>query len=144
MVGKKGLRYKGQNVWINEKTGEIQVFDEFEKPVGREEPFMITYMAEILKLMDVLGNKKMEVVNFILKNMKKADNTLIITTSELAHKVGVSRQTVSDTLKILTESGIIKRKVGAIMINPKLMNNKKARGEAAMLIRFYEFDKVEK
>ena len=105
MINRNGMRYKGQNVWINEKTGEKKVFDEFEKPVGRDEPFMITYMGEILKLMDVLGNRKMGVASFILQNMKKADNTLVITTTELAKKVGVSRQTVSDTLKILTEAG---------------------------------------
>lgn len=143
MARKAGMQYRGRTQWCNVDTGEIQEFDEFEKPVGRDEPFMITYMQEIIKLMDVLGNRKMGVVKYILKNMKKSDNTLIITTTELAQKVGVSRQTVSDTLKTLTQAGIIKRKVGAIMINPKLINNKKAQGEAQMIIRFHEFGEKE-
>src|SRR5699024_950078 len=49
-------------------------------------------------------------------------NTLIITTTELAKKSKVSRQTVSDTLKILEESQIIARKTCAIMIHSNLVH----------------------
>lgn len=140
MVVNSNIRYKGRKQFCDIETGEIEEVDVFEKKVGRNEPFMITYMQEILSLMEVLGNRKMKVVKYILKTMNKSNNTLLITTEELAKKTNVSRQTVSDTLKILTDVGIIKRRIGAIMINPKLMNNKKPKQEATMIIRFQEFD----
>ena len=139
MKSNLSIQYKGRSEWVNLETGERREVDEFERPVGRNEPFMITYLYEIIKLIDTLGNKKMKVIKYILKNMNKSDNVLVITTTELAEKAGTSRQTVSDTLSLLTEAGIIKRRVGAIMINPKLMNNKRASGENLMLIRYQQF-----
>ena len=68
----------------------------------------------------------MEVVKYILNNMEKSTNTLIITTRELATKSKTSKQTVIETLKALEEAQIITRKTGAIMIHPKLMHRGKA------------------
>lgn len=135
----KKMEFKGQSVWVNKETGEERIVDEFERPVGRKEHFMITYLAEIIDLMETLGNKKMQVVKYILANMSKYDNTLIITTRELAEKSGVSHNTVLETLKQLNDAGIIQRRVGSIMISPKLMNNKKASGEATMMVKYKEF-----
>ena len=104
---KSKLTYKGQSTWICQETGEVRTIDEFERSSGRNEPFMITYLAEIINLIDSLGNKKMQVVKYILKYMEKSNNTLIITTTELAEKSKVSRQIVSDTLKILENAGIV-------------------------------------
>lgn len=132
-------KFKGQSVWVNQQTGETRVVDEFEKTVGRKDRFMITYLAEIIELIETLGNKKMQVVKYILSNMDKNNNTLIITTRELATEAGVSHNTVLDALKQLEEANIIHRKTGVIMVSPKLMNNKKASGEATMMIRYKEF-----
>ena len=145
MARKEGLHYVGTAYWqkVNPATGEIleeKTVDEFTRETGRKEHFMITYLAEIIKLIDNLGNKKMKVVKYILKEMSKANNTLVITTHELARKSEVGYNTVIETLKILDNAGIIQRRTGAIMINPRLMNNKTKQGEAAMLIKFHQFD----
>ncbi|MEE6367192.1 replication/maintenance protein RepL [Escherichia coli] len=145
MPKKSEIKYTGTEIWckIDKKTGEVleeREVDTFEKPIGRKEPFMITYLTEIINLIDTLGNKKMKVVKYILKNMSKSENVLIITSRELAKKCDVSLQTITDTLKLLERADIIKRKTGAIMIHPKLMNNKKAQGEATMMTKYYEFD----
>lgn len=145
MARKESLKYTGTETWckIDRNTGEIleeREVDTFEKIVGRKEPFMITYLAEIIRLIDTLGNKKMLVVKYILKNMSKSDNVLLITSRGLAKKCNVSLQTVTETLKLLEDAEIIKRKTGAIMIHPKLINNKKASGEAIMMTKFLQFD----
>lgn len=145
MRRKGELKYIGTEKWcrVDTSTGEVleeREVDSFEKTVGRDEPFMITYLAEIISLIDTLGTKKLQVVKYILKNMSKSDNTLIITTPELARKCKVSRQTVSDTLQLLDKSDLIQRKTGAIMIKPKLMNNKKAKGEAIMMTKYKQFN----
>jgi hypothetical protein len=140
MSGRKGkTQYTGKEIWVNQATGEVREVDTFEKPVGRGNGFMITYLAEIINLIETLGNKKMLVVKYILEHMSKTENTLIITTRELAKKCNVGLNTVVDTLKLLEDAKIIERRTGAIMVSPKLMNNWKAPKEASMMIKYYEF-----
>lgn len=138
------MKYTGSSRWIKvNNNGDIEeerVVDEFERPHGRQEHFMITYLAEIINLIDSLGNQKMKVVKYILQKMSKSDNVLIITTKELSEKSGVSYTTVIQTLKILDDANVIQRRTGAIMINPRLMNNKRPAGEATMMIKYNEFE----
>ena len=107
--------------------------------MGRKEAFMITYLGEIINMIETLGNKKMQVVKYILQNMCKTNNTLIITTRELAERCDVSLQTATDTLKLLETAGIIERRTGAIMVSPKLVNNWRGGKEATMMIKYKEF-----
>jgi hypothetical protein len=140
----QGMKYTGTEMLykVDRETGEfIEVgqADIFYKPISRTEPFMITYLAEIINLIDNLGNKKMQVVKYILNHMSKSDNILLITNRELAEKAKVGINTVTETLKTLEKANIIQRRTGAIMISPKLMNNKKAKGEAIMMTKYKQF-----
>lgn len=137
------MQFTGTSTWINVETGEKKEFDQFTREVDRTQNFMITYLSEIISLIDNLGNKKMQVVKYILQNMCKSNNTLIITTKELATKSGVGFNTVIATLKILEEANIIKRRVGSIMLSPKLVNNWKASKEANMMVQYKEFSEDE-
>lgn len=132
--------YRGKSIWVNKETGEEIVTDEVIKKTSRN-GFMITYLTAIINLIDVLGNKKMQVVRYILKNMDKSTNTLIITTRELAAKSNTSLQTVVDTLKTLEKAHIITRKTGAIMIHPQLIHRGGSSKEKYLLTRFREWDK---
>lgn len=145
MIRQGKMKYIGTSIWqkVDTITGEIveeQIVDEFERPVGRNERFMITYLAEIINLIDSLGNQKMKVVKYILQNMSKSENLLLTTTKELANKSGVSEKTVIETLKILDSAGIVQRRTGAIMVSPKLVNNKTAKGEATMMVKYRQFE----
>lgn len=139
MARKLGMKYQGTETYIKASTGECVEVEQYVKYVGRTDPFMITYMSEILKLCDVIGNKKMVIVKYIIKEMNKSNNILNITTTELAKNTKTSRQTVSDTLKILEEADIIRRRIGSIMVNPKLINNKRASCEQKMIIEFKQY-----
>ena len=130
--------YNGSSRWKNMSTGEVIEANDIVKKTSRN-GFMITYLTAIIQLIDTLGNKKMEVVKYVLENMDKSTNTLIITTTELAKKSKVSRQTVSDTLKILEEAQIIARKTGAIMIHSSLIHRGSESKEKYLLARFQEW-----
>lgn len=132
--------HQGVSKWQNLETGEIIEAQEIVKKTSRQ-GFMITYLHQIIKLIDQLGNRKMQVVKYILDNMDTATNTLIITTVELAEKTGVSRQTVSDTLKILERNGIIARRSGAIMIHAQLLHRGSNSKEKYLLTKFQEWQK---
>jgi len=120
-------------------TGEIIEATEVVKKVGRQ-GFMITYLSAIINLIEVLGNKKMQVVKYILNNMEPANNTLIATTRELAKKSKVGHNTVLETLKILEEKEIIRRRVGSIMVNSDLIHRGNENKEKALVARFQKFD----
>src|SRR5699024_10236468 len=77
---------------------------------------------------------------YILENMDKSTNTMIITTRELAIKSKTSRQTVIETLKILEEAQIIARKTGAIMIHSSLIHRGNESKEKYLLARFQEWE----
>ena len=129
--------YVGQDIWINERTGEKITFNQIIKKTSGNE-FMITYLSTMINLIDRLGNKKMQVVKYILVNMDKSTNTLIITTRELSNKTKVSKPVVLDTLKILEDAKIIARRTGSIMIHSDLVHRGNEKKEKYLLVRFEE------
>jgi DNA-binding transcriptional regulator YhcF (GntR family) len=135
--GKNGILKSNLDTWVNQTTGEIVQATEITKKVGRN-GFMITYLSTIIELLDTLGTKKMKVVKYILQNMDKSNNLLIITTRELAEQTNTSSKTVTETLKLLQDSKIIVRKVGVIMISPTLVHRGNEGKERALLTRFTE------
>ena len=144
--------YRGRSRWLQVpdnyevKPGENVIdTDDVIKKVERN-GFEITYLSYFFELFDQLAGKKYAVVKYILQN-KSAENTLIITNRELAKKcnVGINTvtDTVTDTLKILKEAGLIVTRTGAIMINPKLAHRGKSGRERYLLQKFTTFEENE-
>ncbi|MDO6634326.1 replication/maintenance protein RepL [Bacillus thuringiensis] len=131
--------YNGKRRLQDLDTGEIFEVDDIVKKTPRN-GFMITYLTAIIQLIDTLGNKKMQVVKYILANMDKSTNTLIITTRELSEKSEVSIKTVVETLKTLEQAQIITRRTGAIMMHPSLVHRGKDSKEKYLLARFRDFN----
>ncbi len=121
----------------NEPIGEPQDVNVLVKRISRND-FMITYLADMVSLIETIGNKKMKVVKYILKNMDKSTNKLTETTEEIAKHSGVSRMVVSETLKLLTEAGFIARKTGVVMLSPKIAHKGNAQKERFLLTKFSE------
>lgn len=137
------------DVWVNKKTGETREtmqaeFDMTGSKEKRQDPFVIAVMSYLVRMTDIIGNKKMQVVNYILDNMNLkggSANALIITQKELAEKANVSRQTVSTTLNKLEEANLVKKRTGAIMLHPKIAMMGGKGKEKALMIEFKNFDK---
>lgn len=149
LLGKAKGKYLGQSQWIKldengQPTGEVKVVDEFESELNTSRNgFMITYMSAIISLIEKLGTKKMAVVRYIFENMSKSENTLIITTRELAEKAKVSKPVVLETLKILEDANLISRRTGAIMLSAKLMHRGDENKERYLMTKFYSFSEEE-
>ena len=130
----------GTELWvrIDKKTGqpigEVQEFDVVQKSVDRS-GFMITYLATIIQMIESLGNQKMKVVKYILKNMDKSSNMLIKTVSEIAEEAQIGEKTVRETLKILEKNEIITRRRSIIMLSPKLIHHGSAKKERYLLTK---------
>ena len=134
------LQIKEQEYYqrINPETGEIMgdviVADVAVKEVPRV-GFAITYLSTIVQLIDNVGNKKMQVVKYVLQKMD-SNNILLETVREISKNAGVSLQTVNSTLQILEGAGIIARKAGVIMLSPKLAHKGNAKKERYLMTRF--------
>lgn len=131
------------------ETGEIKIIGEpiiaptitTKVPRGK---FEITYTAELFNVMKELGNKKIEVLSYILDH-KDGNNTLNMTNAQLAEALNISRPTVIDTMKILSEANLIKRKNSVIMVSPGLMVKGNQVREAWLMRKYEEIpDKEEK
>lgn len=121
-----------------ECIGDLRCVDVVVKEIPRT-GFAITYLSSIVNLIDSIGNKKMLVVKYILKNMD-SNNLLIKTVREIADGSGCSVQTVNDTLKILEECGIIARKTGVVMLSPKLVHKGNAQKERFLMTKFFSIN----
>ena len=127
-----------------ESTGEIRIISApivaptitTKVPKGK---FEITYTAELFDIMKTLGNKKIEVLSYILDH-KDGNNTLNMTNLQLSKTLGVARQTVVDTMKILQDANLVKRKNSVIMISPKLMVKGNQLREAWLVRKYEEID----
>ena len=58
----------------------------------------------------------MQVIRYILEHVNEETRLLFITNKELAEKAVVSTVTVSKTLKMLQEKGLVERKPGVIKL----------------------------
>ena len=125
------------------ETGEIRTIGE---PVVADASitkcdrngFEITYLAYLFDVFDQLGGQKYKVFKYIVEH-KSADNTLIITNRELAQRCDVSTKTITETLKLLKEKGLIATRTGAIMILPKIAHRGKIGREQFLMHKFQEF-----
>lgn len=140
--------YRGTSKWLRvpldyqpQNGEEVIETDDIVKKVPRA-GFEITYLSYFFDLFDQLAGKKYGVVKYILQH-KSADNTLIITTRELAKQCSVSHKTVLETLKLLRDAGLIQTRTGAIMINPKLSHRGNDKKEKYLLQKFVEFPEGE-
>ena len=126
----------------NNPVGDPQEVNVLVKQISRND-FFITYLAQMVGMLDSIGNKKMKVVKYILQNMDKSTNKLTETTAELAKHCEVSRMCVSETLKVLEEAGFIARKTGVIMLSPKIVHKGNAQKERYLLTKFREMKGID-
>lgn len=136
--------YRGVTRWLQvpndyvAKNGENVIdADDIVKKIPRN-GFEITYLTYLFDLFDKLGGRKYQVLKYILQN-KSTDNTLIITTRELAKKCNVSTKTVIETLHILRDANLIETRTGAIMLNPKIAHRGSDGTERYLLQKFAVF-----
>lgn len=141
MVSNKSFELREQEYYqqVDEEgkpIGDVKVVDVVAKEAKRNH-FHITYLATIVSLIENVGNKKMQVVKYILQNMD-SNNKLSETVREIAAGSQCSLQTVNDTLKILEDCGIISRKVGTVMLSPKLVHKGNVQRERYLMLKFNE------
>ena len=143
MKERYGTVYKGSQRLIDEQSGEVIEVDKLyrKKTSGS---FHKAYIIQLISMMDMIGGQKFKVVNYILDNIHWSNNTLMGTTREIAKATNTSLQTVTITLKTLEEGNIIKRRTGALMLNPELLMRGDDQKQKYLLLEFGQFEQEAK
>lgn len=128
--------YQRINPDTGEVIGDLKCVDVVVKEIPRT-GFAITYLAAIVTMIENVGNKKMQVVKYILQNMD-SNNKLSETVREIAKGASCSIQTVQETLSLLEKCGVIARKTGTVMLSPKLVHKGNAQKERFLMTKFIE------
>ena len=128
--------YQQVNPDTGEIIGSVRCVDVVLKEIPRT-GFAITYLSTIINMIESIGNKKMQVVKYILQSMD-SNNKLSETVREVAKGSGCSIQTVHETLTLLESCGVIARKTGTIMLSPKLVHKGNAARERFLMTKFIE------
>ena len=139
MKERYGTVYKGSQRLIDEQTGEVIEVDKLYRKQSSGN-FVKAYIVQLVSMLDMIGGKKLKIVNYILDNVHLSNNLIVATTREIAKSTNTSTQTVTRTLKILEEGNIIKRRTGAIMLNPELLMRGDDQKQKYLLLEFGQFE----
>lgn len=118
MKDQKPIEYRQ---YSDVKTGEVfdvPVMNHFGK--GNKD-FEMVFYGHLLEILNDLGNKRILVLQHIIKNRERANNTFIGTQIDIAKSLNINVMTVNKTLLLLEDKGAIKRKTGVIYIDADLI-----------------------
>lgn len=99
--------------------------------------FEIVYTAQLFGILEKLGNRKIQVLNYLL-DKKDGSNCLNMTNTEIAKNTGVSRKTVVETMNVLSEAGLVTRKNSVVMLSPNFFIKGNRIREAYLMQKFEE------
>ncbi len=117
---KKGTLSFGTETFIKKGTGE-----EIEVPAvyqdATDSNFEKIWLAHILTSLNMLGNKKIQILSYLFQNRIVSHNIVPKTLQEIATETGISYVTVSETIQLLAKAGLITRKTGMIYLSPGMI-----------------------
>jgi DNA-binding Lrp family transcriptional regulator len=94
----------------------------------KNQDFEMIFYGHLLDILNDLGNKRIQVLQHIIRNREKANNTFIGTIREIADALNISTTTVQSTLVLLEDKEVIKRKLGIIYIDSDLVCDGRFKG----------------
>lgn len=128
--------------YVNRDTGEIETFNVIEEH-DQDFNFEKIWLGHLLESLEVLGNAKIKVLNYLLAN-KNSDNQIIGTQRAIALGVGVSLPVVNETIKKLVEAKAIKKvSSGVLMLNPEIMFKGQHKKRMNILLKYTKTDTFE-
>ncbi len=106
---------------IDPKTGALEKVNHMEI---REVDFNWNkiWLGHLLDVLDVIGNKKVAVMNWLLENRDVKTNRIFATQEIIKNELSVSAQTVTDTFNALQSANALrKERNGVYLLNPDVV-----------------------
>lgn len=113
----KKTKIVGTTTYINKTTGELEEMQVIQIQ-DNDANFHKIWLAHMLEALDLIGNQKIRVMDYLLSHMNK-ENMVITTQRKIADELNVSIQTVSLTLSALKEANFLASgQQGVYRLNP--------------------------
>jgi hypothetical protein len=108
----------GTTQMIDPSSGELKTVQHYEvKDVDIN--WNKVWLGHMLDVLDMVGNKKMQVLSWLLENRDLKTNEIVATQQEIIDELNFSKQTISDTFKALqSQKVIIKIRNGKYQLSP--------------------------
>jgi len=141
-VTRKATKVVGTKKYINSETGEIEEMEVISIE-ERDANFHKIWLGHIVESLDLIGNKKLKVLTFIMDNLN-SENMFLMTYKEIEQKTGISQPTIAETMKALQESDFLKKiRAGTYQINPDKIFKGGKNSRLNVLMQYNEIDKKE-
>lgn len=125
----------GKQDYVNPNTGEVETFNVI-NTYDTDFNFEKIWLSHILESLEVIGNQKIKVLNWLLAN-KNSENQIIATQRTIAEKSKVSYPVVNQTIKALLATNALKlTQAGVYMLNPEFMFKGHNSKRMNLLLRF--------
>lgn len=132
----------GKQEYINKETGELEEFNIINS-YDTDFNFEKIWLSHILESLEVIGNQKIKVLNWLLAN-KNNENMIIATQRKISEKCGVSYPVVNKTIKALIDTkAISSNQSGVYMLNPDFMFKGHNKKRMNLLLRFQEINEID-
>lgn len=134
------------DVWINQRTGEIikaQTLTKELKGSDVDIGFEKLWIGHILDAVEEVGNAKMKVLFWLIRNKDKS-NMVHGSITEIAEKTGVGRATVARLMASLRKANVVRLEYGGRwMLNPAVIFKGSHERRMNVLIRYKAMDHQE-
>lgn len=132
----------GRKTYVDPETGEAETFNLIEEK-DQDFNFEKIWLGHLLQSLDIIGNKKMTVLNWLLAN-KDSENKIIGTQRYISEKAKVSLPVVNETLKSLIAVDAIKKiQSGVFMLNPELVFRGGHSKRMNILLRYTQVETID-
>lgn len=95
----------GQKEYIDHDTGELKIMNVISCE-NQDFNFHKIWLGHIIQCLDLVGNKKIKVINFILENIDY-ENKLCMSRPTISKHTGISIRTIESTMKTLINNNIL-------------------------------------
>lgn len=130
-------KYDGKKSIINKKTGKEQEVQVIIHNSIIDKDFHEIWIGHLSLALNIVGNVKTKILSYLLKNTTATNNMIIKTQKEVAKELDVSRVSVNQTIKILENANILRKKTGVIIINPDILVMKNKNIEKFNILHYY-------
>lgn len=123
--------------WIDADTGEVIPVEQITKRCG-EKNFWKMYLFDFLNALGIIESKQLDVLIYILQNVRVTDNLFIGTYAKIQKHTGISQPTIASILTKLQDKGYIKKlQSGVYMISPEIMVKGNDGKRQNLMIEYY-------
>lgn len=133
-------KFVGEVPFINALTGEIE-YMQVSEIKEQDFNFYKLWMRDFISTLELVGNQKTKTCYWIIDNINRL-NELTFTYRQIADNAGVSLETVRVTMKVLLETGFLRKKnSGCYIVNPNILYKGKRAGRLNVLHTYLDAEK---